>query len=75
MSERGPRPPDRENRAMDGAAWSSVGYLLSGMLFYGGIGWLIDRWTGHSALFLPIGLVVGIALSLVLVFVRHGRSS
>ncbi|MET7303114.1 MULTISPECIES: AtpZ/AtpI family protein [Embleya] len=60
---------------MDGAAWSSVGYLLSGMLFYGGIGWLIDRWTGHSALFLPIGLVVGIALSLVLVFVRHGRSS
>jgi F0F1-type ATP synthase assembly protein I len=60
---------------MDGAAWSSVGYLLSGMLFYGGIGWLIDRWTGHSALFLPIGLVVGIALALVLVFVRHGRSS
>jgi len=45
------------------------------MLIYGGIGWLIDRWTGHSALFLPIGLVVGIALSLVLVFVRHGRSS
>ncbi|GCD95164.1 MULTISPECIES: AtpZ/AtpI family protein [Embleya] len=60
---------------MDGAAWSSVGYLLSGMLIYGGIGWLIDRWTGHSALFLPIGLVVGIALALVLVFVRHGRSS
>lgn len=60
---------------MDGAAWSSVGYLLSGMLFYGGIGWLIDRWTGHSALFLPIGLIVGIALALVLVFVRHGRTS
>ncbi|MYW04483.1 hypothetical protein GT354_40670 [Streptomyces sp. SID3343] len=60
---------------MDGAAWSSVGYLLSGMLFYGGIGWLIDRWTGHDALFLPIGLIVGIALALALVFVRHGRSS
>jgi len=60
---------------LDGAAWSSVGYLLSGMLFYGGIGWLIDRWTGHSALFLPIGLIVGIALALVLVFVRHGRTS
>jgi F0F1-type ATP synthase assembly protein I len=60
---------------LDGAAWSSVGYLLSGMLFYGGIGWLIDRWTGHDALFLPIGLIVGIALALALVFVRHGRSS
>lgn len=75
MSESGRRPADRENRALDGAAWSSVGYLLSGMLFYGGIGWLIDRWTGHSALFLPIGLIAGIALALVLVFVRHGRTS
>ncbi|MGR7001287.1 AtpZ/AtpI family protein [Yinghuangia aomiensis] len=39
-----------------------------------GLGWLIDRWTGHSTLFLPIGVIVGVALSLVLVYVRHGRS-
>jgi ATP synthase protein I len=56
------------------AAWSSISYILAGMAVYGGLGWLIDRWTGHSTLFLPIGVIVGVALSLVLVYVRHGRS-
>jgi len=72
---KGEQDGDSENRAMDAAAWGSVGYLLSGMLFYGGIGWLLDRWTGHSTLFLPIGIMVGVILALALVYIRHGRSS
>lgn len=81
MSESGRRsgPKSSRNGEQQGnnladATWSSISYILGGMAVYGGLGWLIDRWTGHSALFLPIGVIVGVALALVLVYVRHGRS-
>jgi F0F1-type ATP synthase assembly protein I len=48
-------------------------YLLSGMILYGGLGWLIGRWV-HTALLFPIGMVVGLALGIVLVIFRFGRS-
>jgi hypothetical protein len=48
-------------------------YLLSGMIVYGGLGWLIGRWV-HSVLLFPIGMVVGLALAIVLVIFRFGRS-
>ncbi|WTW97324.1 AtpZ/AtpI family protein [Streptomycetaceae bacterium NBC_01309] len=65
---------ERKDHSLADATWSSISYILGGMAVYGGLGWLIDRWTGHSTLFLPIGLIVGVALALVLVYVRHGRS-
>ncbi|MDI2128162.1 AtpZ/AtpI family protein [Yinghuangia seranimata] len=81
MSESGRRnSPDGSRKeipkdsSLADATWSSISYILGGMAVYGGLGWLVDRWTGHSTLFLPIGLIVGVALSLVLVYVRHGRS-
>jgi hypothetical protein len=48
--------------------------MIGGMAFYGGLGWLIDRWTRHS-LFMPIGMLVGIAVSITLIIYRYGRSS
>jgi len=54
--------------------WTAVSYLLGGMIFYGGIGWLLGHWVFHSALFFPLGMVVGLALSIVLVIFRFGRS-
>jgi ATP synthase protein I len=47
--------------------------LLSGMLFYGGVGWLVDRWVGTEQVFLPIGIVLGLVAALYLVYVRFGR--
>lgn len=47
--------------------------LLSGMLLYGGLGWLVDRWVGTDGVFLPIGIVLGLVLALYLVYVRFGR--
>jgi len=44
------------------------------MAFYGGIGWLIDRWTRHS-FFLPAGMLIGIALGVTLIIYRYGRST
>jgi ATP synthase protein I len=57
----------------EGTGWAIVSYLIGGMLLYGGIGWLVGRWT-HIAAFLPIGLLLGIGLSLALVIFRFTRS-
>ncbi len=48
-------------------------YLLSGMIVYGALGWVLGRWVVHSTLLFPIGMVVGLALAVVLVILRFGR--
>ena len=52
--------------------WTVFSYLLSGMAAYGLIGWLIGRAVGVSMLF-PIGMLVGLAISLGFVIWRYGR--
>jgi F0F1-type ATP synthase assembly protein I len=54
-------------------AWSVTGTLLSGVLVWGGVGWLLDRWLGSDGLFLPIGMLLGMGLGIYLVYVRYGR--
>jgi len=54
--------------------WAIISYLISGMAVYGGIGWLVGRWTGYSAVLFPVGLLVGLGLTLALVIFRYGRS-
>lgn len=51
-----------------------ISYLISGMLVYGGLGWLLDRWLGFTSLFLPIGLVLGVAAGGYLGYMRFLRS-
>jgi ATP synthase protein I len=68
----GPQP-DQPQRT-ENPGWAIISYLIAGMLFYGGIGWLIGRWTGYSAVFLPAGLLIGLGLALALVIFRYGRS-
>jgi ATP synthase protein I len=65
-------PDESDQRNFADAAWSIPSYLMSGMMVYGGIGWLLDRWLGLSALF-PIGILLGLGLALYLVYVRYGR--
>ncbi|CAB4540998.1 unannotated protein [freshwater metagenome] len=56
----------------ENALWSIFGYLLSGLLFWGGVGWGLDSWLGTSYLLL-LGLLVGMGASLYLVWLRFGR--
>jgi ATP synthase protein I len=75
-SVRPPRP-DRDGRQIprtDTPGWTVFSYLLSGMIVYGAVGWAIGRWVVHSTLFFPLGMVVGLALAIVLVIFRFGRS-
>jgi ATP synthase protein I len=58
----------------DGAAWSIVGYLLSGLLFWGGVGWAMDHWL-KTHFFLLGGLLLGVSASLYLIWLRIGRNS
>lgn len=63
----------RHSSADDAGAWDIVAYLLSGMLLWGGAGWLLDRWLGLEV-FLPVGLLVGTGLALFIVYLRYGRA-
>lgn len=71
MSEQKLRPED-DGRDFASAVWSIPSYLLSGMILYGGAGWLLSRWTGVVA-FTPIGLLFGVGLAMYLVYRRYGR--
>jgi F0F1-type ATP synthase assembly protein I len=66
------RTPERRARAqgMD-IGWTVSGYLFSGMLAYGIIGWLIGR-AVHASLLLPIGMLVGLAISIGFIIYRYG---
>jgi ATP synthase protein I len=58
-----------------GTAWSIMGTMIAGPVAWGGIGLLLDSWLDFRWLFLPIGMVVGMAGSIYLVIRRYGRDT
>jgi|HubBroStandDraft_3_1064219.scaffolds.fasta_scaffold06441_6 ATP synthase protein I len=54
-----------------GTGWTIVSYLIAGLLAYGGIGWLIGR-AVHLSILFPIGMLVGIVISLAWIIYRYG---
>lgn len=59
--------------AQERDGWRILSYLLGGMILYGGIGWLVGHWTGITILF-PLGMILGIGLSVALIIFRVTRS-
>jgi ATP synthase protein I len=55
-----------------GTGYTVFSYLVAGMLAYGGIGWLIGHFT-RIPLFFPIGMLVGLAISVGWIIYRYGR--
>jgi ATP synthase protein I len=55
-------------------AWAIIGTLLAGVLVWGGIGHLVDRWIGTHGVWTAIGVVVGASGAFYLIYVRYGRS-
>lgn len=67
--EQGDQPP--APREADG--WQILSYMLGGMIFYGGIGWVAAHYTHISVLF-PMGMILGIGLSVTMIIFRFTRS-
>lgn len=61
-----------EQHLTAGTGWNIFSYLISGMLCYGGLGWLIGHFT-HIELLFPIGMLVGLAISVGWIIYRYGR--
>ncbi|MBV2365310.1 hypothetical protein ACFPZ0_21740 [Streptomonospora nanhaiensis] len=49
-------------------------YLLAGPLVFGGAGWLADWLLGLPTVFLPIGVLLGMAGAIYLIVVPYVRS-
>jgi ATP synthase protein I len=62
-----------EQSGMD-AGLRVLSILISGMVFYGGLGWILDRWL-QTSWCLPVGIIVGTAAGVYLVIARYGRSA
>jgi ATP synthase protein I len=66
---------EAESRAMGlNIGWTVFSYLLSGMAAYGLIGWLIGR-AVHIQILFPIGMLVGLAISIGFVIWRYGKNA
>ena len=48
--------------------WAIFGRLVSGILIYGGLGWLIGTWVNKVEMFVAAGVILGIALALYMTF-------
>jgi ATP synthase protein I len=55
-----------------GAGWEVFSYLIAGMVTYGGLGWVIGHFT-HIQILFPIGMLVGLAISLCWIVFKYGR--
>ena len=48
-------------------------YLLSALLVWGGVGWLIDKVAGTGKVFTAIGMIVGAVAGTYLIYLRYGK--
>ena len=53
-------------------ATAVIAYLLAGPAGFGLLGWLLDALIGTEFL-LPVGVVLGMVLSMYVIWVRYGR--
>jgi F0F1-type ATP synthase assembly protein I len=72
---RGEKDMAAANRALGlSTGWNVFSYLIAGMAAYGGIGWLVGR-AVHVSLLFPIGMIVGLGISVGWVIYRYGHAA
>lgn len=65
--------PNRKTTSDD--PWAIVGRLISGILIYGGLGWLVGSWFNKVELFVAAGSILGIGLALYLTYKQLNTKS
>ena len=73
-----PTSPDDESRDAgrkgEADAYGALGLVISGVLVWGGVGFLLTEWLDNR-LFVLVGLLLGMGAGLYLVWFRYGRQS
>lgn len=65
------KPSQGPTGAPSGDPNKALGYIVGGVLLYGGLGWLADRWWGTGYL-VVVGILLGAALGFYMVFKTFG---
>lgn len=74
-----PSPHGHYEKEVDGMSRQTdlanavIAYLLAGPAGFGVLGWVLDRVLDTEFL-LPVGVVLGMVLSMYVIWVRYGRS-
>jgi len=58
----------RNRKTTSDDPWAIVGRLISGILIYGGLGWLIGSWFNKVEMFVAAGSILGIGLALYMTY-------
>jgi ATP synthase protein I len=56
-----------------GIGWAITSTLIGGMATVGGLGYLLDRFLDTGSGFTALGIVLGAASAIYIVFLRYGR--
>ena len=67
--------PQASLRGMNDSAWTITSRIISGLLLYTGVGWLLSLWLGHQQVLMAVGALVGLGLSYTLVFTGLARDA
>ena len=62
----GPPPPN------SGVGMTALSYLIAGILVWGLLGWLVDRWLDTGGIATGVGVVLGAAGGVYLIVRRLG---
>jgi len=54
--------------------WGITGTMLSGIIVWGGVGWLLDRWL-ETRVFILVGTILGLTVAIYLIVVKYGAVS
>jgi F0F1-type ATP synthase assembly protein I len=73
MSQQSPPPAPSDDRPQ-GDPWHAFGYIVSGVLLYGVLGWLADRWLGTTFL-VAVGILVGAGFGIYMTFARFNTTA
>ena len=65
----------REGWASANTAWIIMSHLLTGILLYAGLGWLLSLFLGNAPLLIGAGALLGMFLSLYLIHRRLEATS
>lgn len=60
----------RTRKSTSDDPWAIFGRLVSGILIYGGLGWLIGSWFNKVEMFVAAGVILGISLALYMTFMQ-----